>query len=169
MTVLNLSHNRIQSIPDSLFGFIHLRLLDLSYNDIENIPSIICLFPELRKLDLSHNRVSKIPASISNLKRLEKLSVSHNNIEHLPLSLGNLPNLQVLLASNNPLQTEIQEANSKELLDHLRKCFAGSVSTLPSNHISLGNSWTRVRGSVFDSSVLNAGSAQSLFEQMQVL
>ena len=38
---------------------------------------------------------------------------------------------------------------------------------LSADHVSLGNSWTRVRGSVFDSTVLNAGSAQSLFEQMQ--
>ena len=69
------------------------------------------------------------------------------------------------------------------------------MAVLPPDHISLGNPWTRTRGAVFDSSVLNSGnaglglvladhvtqilipdwshspvlsgSAQSLFEQMQ--
>ena len=168
LTVLNLSHNRIQTIPESLFGFIHLKLLDLSFNEIESVPSIICLFHELRKLDISHNKISKIPSSINNLKRLEKMNISSNSFEHLPLSLGNIPSLQVLLASNNPLPIEIREANSQDLLDHLRTCYASSLAVLPADHVSLGNSWTRVRGSVFDSTVLNSGSAQSLFEQMQV-
>ena len=108
LTVLNLSHNKITRIPDSLFGFIHLRLLDLSFNKIENVPSFISLFPDLRKLDLSHNEISKIPSSINNLKKLEKLNLSHNNISHLPLSLGNVESLQVLIARDNPLQLDIE-------------------------------------------------------------
>ena len=57
--------------------------------------------------------------------------------------------------------------DSKKLLEYLRTCYSGSVASLPADHISLGNPWTRVRGQVFDSSVLNAGSDQSLFEQLQ--
>ena len=108
LTVLNLSHNEITKIPDSLFGFIHLRLLDLSFNKIENVPSFISLFPDLRKMDLSHNQISKIPSSLNNLKKLEKLNLSHNKISHLPLSLGNLDSLQVLIARDNPLQLDIE-------------------------------------------------------------
>ena len=169
LTVLNLSHNKISSLPESIFGFIHLRLLDLSYNSLEEIPSALCSLRELRKLDLSHNIITKLPSNINQLKKLDKLNVSHNNIEHLPLSLGNIASLTVLLATENPLQLELEEdIRSEQLLTFLRKCHAGSVvAPLPSGHISLGNSWTRVRGSVFDSTVLNAGSAQSLFEQMQ--
>ena len=162
LTVLNLSHNKICKVPDSLFGFIHLRLLDLSFNKIDNVPSTISLFHDLRKLDLSHNELSKIPSSVSNLKRLEKLNVSHNKLEHLPLSLGNMPSLQVVLATANPLQQGLQEgweeAGSGPLLAFLRRCYAGSVPALPADHISLGNAWSRVRGPVFDSSVLNSGA-----------
>ena len=125
------------------------------------------LLGDLRKLDLSHNKIVKIPSSINNCKKLEKINISDNNIEHLPLSLGNLPSLQVLLATNNPLQLDIEEVTSQKLLDHLRTCYTGSLAVLPCDHISLGNSWTRTRGQVFDSTVLNAGSAQSLFEQQQ--
>ena len=172
-----MSHNKISQIPDSLFGFIHLRLLDLSFNKIEKVPSFVSLFPDLRKLDLSHNEISKIPSSINNLKKLEKLNLSKNKISYLPLSLGNLESLQVLIARDNPLQLDIkvminqdvtvdnnflhQDTSSHQLLDYLRKCYLGSVAVLPPDHISLGNSWTRSRGSVFDSSVLNSGSCHS--------
>ena len=162
LTVLNLSHNKISAVPDSIFGFIHLRLLDLSYNALEDIPTTVCCLRELRKLDLSHNKLSKIPSNINHLKKLDKLNLSHNNIEHLPLSLGNISSLHVLLATDNPLQLEFEEnISSSQLLSYLRQCWAGSVVSLPSGHISLGNCWTRVRGSVFDCSVLNAG--QQLF------
>ena len=158
LTVLNLSHNKISAIPQSIFGFIHLRLLDLSYNSLEDIPQTLSCLRELRKLDLSHNKISKVPSNINLLKKLDKLNVSHNNIEHLPLSLGNISSLQVLLATDNPLQLEFEEdISSGQLLSYLRRCWEGSVVSLPSGHISLGNNWTRVRGSVFDCSVLNAG------------
>ena len=156
LTVLNLSHNKISAVPESIFGFIHLRLLDLSYNSLEEIPPTLCSLRELRKLDLSHNTISKLP---SNINQLDKLNVSHNNIEHLPLSLGNIVSLQVLLATDNPLHLEFEEnIRSEQLLSFLRKCHAGSVvAPLPSGHISLGNNWIRARGSVFDCTVLNAG------------
>ena len=158
LTVLNLSHNKISAMPDSIFGFIHLRLLDLSYNSLEAIPLTVCCLRELRKLDLSHNKISKIPSNINHLKKLDKLNVSHNNIEYLPLSLGNISSLQVLLATDNPLQLEFEEnISSAQLLDYLRTCWAGSVVSLPAGHISRGNNWTRIRGSVFDCTVLNAG------------
>ena len=51
-----------------------------------------------------------------------------------------------------------QDASSRQLLEYLRKCYTGSVAVLPPDHISLGNSWTRTRGAVFDSSVLNSGN-----------
>ena len=158
LTVLNLSHNKISNLPESIFGFIHLRLLDLSYNGLQVIPATVCCLRELRKLDLSHNKITKIPSNINHLKKLDKLNVSHNLIEHLPLSLGNISSLHVLLATDNPLQLEFEEKiSSGQLLQYLRRCHAGSVVSLPSGHISLGNIWTRVRGSVFDCSVLNAG------------
>merc|ERR1719402_2076410 len=84
--------------------------------------------------------------------------------------MGNIPSLEVVLISDNPL-TSASTIDSKtfgtssELLEHLRSCYARSVS--PTNPMSLLNTFNRIRGSVFDSRVLNAGSAQSLFAQLQ--
>jgi len=169
LKILNLSHNKIASIPDSIFGFIHLEHLDLSFNIIELLPTSICLLEKLRKLNLSNNHLRKLPTNIDQLASLEKINLISNQLEHLPISLGNIPTLKVVLVSDNPLLSATEDADSvttsSQLLEHLRSCYARSVS--PTHPMSLINSFNRIRGSVFDSRVLNAGSAQSLFGQMQ--
>jgi len=170
LKILNLSHNRITTIPDSIFGFLHLEHLDLSFNDIETLPDGICLLENLKKLNLSNNSMRKLPKNIDQLSSLQKINLISNQLEHLPISMGNIPTLQVILISDNPLVSASTEDSksyqtSSELLEHLRSCFARSVS--PTNPMSRINTFKRVRGSVFDSRVLNAGSAQSLFGQMQ--
>jgi len=170
LKILNLSHNRIASIPDSIFGFIHLEYLDLSFNMIEILPTGICLLEKLEKLNLSNNKLRKLPTNIDQLASLQKINLISNQLEHLPISMGNIPTLKVVLISENPLISAPTEdsnsfTSSSQLLLHLRSCYARSVS--PTHPMSLINSFNRIRGSVFDSRVLNAGSAQSLFGQMQ--
>eukprot|EP00092_Neocalanus_flemingeri_P030178 GFUD01032756.1.p1 GENE.GFUD01032756.1~~GFUD01032756.1.p1 ORF type:complete len:578 (+),score=117.79 GFUD01032756.1:138-1871(+) len=168
LKMLSLSHNRIATIPDSIFGFLHMEHLDLSFNRIEVLPTGICLLNKLKKLNLSNNQLKKLPSNIDQLASLEKINLISNQLTHLPISLGNIPSLQVVLVLDNPLISTGDEnglTSSSQLLEHLRSCYARSVS--PTSPMSLNNSFNRIRGSVFDSRVLNAGSAQSLFGQMQ--
>jgi len=169
LKILNLSHNRIASIPESIFGFLHLEHLDLSFNKIETLPVGISILLKLKKLNLSNNNLKKLPTNIDQLSSLEKINLTSNQIEHLPIALGNIPTLQVILVMGNPLVSasvdENDHTSSSQLLEHLRSCYERSVS--PSSPMSLINPFKRIRGSVFDSRVLNAGSAQSLFGQMQ--
>lgn len=170
LKIMNLSHNRLLSVPDSIFGFLHLEYLDLSFNNIEALPAGISLLSKLKKLNLSNNQLRKLPSNMDQLVSLQKINLMSNQLEHLPISMGNIPSLEVVLISDNPL-TSASTVDSKtfgtssELLEHLRSCYARSVS--PTNPMSLLNTFNRIRGSVFDSRVLNAGSAQSLFGQMQ--
>lgn len=161
---LNLSHNKLLTIPDSIFGFMHLMDLNLSFNCIETLPDGICLLDKLKKLNISNNRIKRLPSNMDQLRRLVKLNLACNELEHLPISLGNIPSLKIVLIFDNPLSSSGGEDNVK-ILDHLRSCYVRSLS--PVNPLSLVNSFKRIRGSVFDSRVLNSGSAQSLFGQMQ--
>lgn len=167
---LNLSHNRISGLPDSIFGFLHLQLLDLSFNHIEELPPSICLLDNLKKLNLSNNLLKKLPANIDELISLEKINLVNNHLDHLPISLGNISTLKVLLIAQNPISLSaikdvISTTSCTRLIDHLRQCYERSRS--PTHPLSVVNCFNRTRGSVFDSRVLNAGSAQSLFGQMQ--
>ena len=48
LVTLHLAHNRLQAIPDSIFGFLHLRHLDVSHNLLTALPANIGLLEKLR-------------------------------------------------------------------------------------------------------------------------
>jgi len=156
---LNLSHNRLSSIPDSIFGFLHLRELNVSHNNLSELPPSICLLDKLRKMNASDNQIHRLPPGIEQLQSLEKLNLLNNPLLHIPLALGGLPRLSVVLAP---------PPHPRPLLPHLRACHAAAMAAKSGQDSRPQvNSFPRVRGPVFDSKILNAGSAQSLFSQMQ--
>jgi len=156
---LNLSHNRLSSIPDSIFGFLHLRELNVSFNNLSELPPSICLLDKLRKMNASDNQISRLPPGVEQLQSLEKLNLLNNPLQHIPLALGGLPRLLVVLAP---------PPHPRPLLPHLRACHAAAMAAKSGQDSRPQvNTFPRVRGPVFDSKILNAGSAQSLFSQMQ--
>jgi len=156
---LNLSHNRLSSIPDSIFGFLHLRELNVSHNNLSELPPSICLLDKLRKMNASDNQISRLPLGIEQLQSLEKLNLLNNPLLHIPLALGGLPRLTVVLAP---------PPHPRPLLPHLRACHAAAMAAKSGQDSRPQvNYFPRMRGPVFDSKILNAGSAQSLFSQMQ--
>lgn len=55
--------------------------LDLSHNKLDSIPNDLnCTMPRLRHLVLRHNHLSAIPACVFTYSSLERLDLSHNNI-----------------------------------------------------------------------------------------
>lgn len=163
LVLLNLSHNRLTSLPDSIFGFLHLRELDVSYNQLSSLPSGLCLLDKLRKFDVSHNVLSRLPSGLEQLVNLEKLNLSRNQLQYLPLTLGGLPRLSVILADD---QSPPLPAHPQPLLQHLQCCHATATASQAAAGANV-NVFPRIRGTVFDSRVLNSGSAESLFTQMQ--
>lgn len=167
LTTFNISHNKLLAIPDSIFAFIHLRDLDVSNNQLVTLPDSLTSLSNLNKLNIANNMISSLPAGIDGLVNLEKLNLSHNKLEHLPIALGNLPKLRVLLADKNELMFDLAqmcEGGAGDLIEHLRQCYQESQKgdLSPS-----ANVFGRERGAVFESKILNSGSAQSFFTQMQ--
>jgi hypothetical protein len=165
---LDLSHNLVTALPESIFGFIHLKELNLSYNQICSLPSTFTRLTSLNKLDISHNHLSCLPVDIDRLTGLEKLNISHNLLDHIPIGLGNLDKIRVLLVGRNRLPPEfkalVEAEGADNLISHLRTCFNKSKEgTLPPQ----SNLFRRERGAVFDSKILNSGSAQAFFNQIQ--
>lgn len=121
---LDLGHNFLSSIPDSVTELPSLDTLDLSHNAFDHLPSslprnIVHLFASfnqiqefpsavtrllrLRTLDLSLNEISTVPMELGRLNELETLSMSDNRITQFPFSILSLPSLKNLnLAGNEP-------------------------------------------------------------------
>ena len=81
--------------------------------------------------------------------------------QHIPLGLGGLPRLSCLLISPG------SPPHPSPLLPHLRSCHFKASGGRPSSPRPPSLPYPRQRGAVFDSKILNSGSAQSLFTQMQ--
>lgn len=62
LRVINISHNRLRFLPDTLFKDTQLEILDVSHNQISKIPDgcLSRIATTLRHLDASHNEITSI-------------------------------------------------------------------------------------------------------------
>lgn len=79
--------------------------LDLSGQKIRSIPSSIDVFENLIELNVSKNKLRKLPNTICNLTNLEFLTIDNNKIKKLPYSIGRLGNLIELNLISNKLKS----------------------------------------------------------------
>lgn len=102
LQAINLSHNELTFLPrDFAHGAKDLRYLDISFNRLTSLPESITTCTSLQLLHLTHNHISELPDSIGQLTELRKLFLSYNRLKHIPKSIGECKKLEkVRLASN---------------------------------------------------------------------
>ncbi|XP_036400835.1 leucine-rich repeat and calponin homology domain-containing protein 1-like [Megalops cyprinoides] len=100
LETLNLYHNCIKTIPDTIISLQTLTSLDLSRNQLSSLPMCLCSLP-LRVLNASNNKLGALPEAISQLKDLMELDVSCNEITALPRHIGRLKMLRELNVRRN--------------------------------------------------------------------
>ncbi|EDO27024.1 predicted protein, partial [Nematostella vectensis] len=83
LTNLNLSHNKIVVIDESLRLLPALESLDLSFNEFESLDLQEVDCPSLTQLDLSHNSIQFVSATPRDLRHLKSLILNHNNLQSL--------------------------------------------------------------------------------------
>ncbi|XP_063905507.1 protein artichoke isoform X1 [Zophobas morio] len=156
ITRLDLSYNRIESIPKKAFdettyateiqlsynlltifdqiplhNMSGLKILNVSHNSIEKIPK--GSFPklyELHTIDVSHNNLSDIFNSVfQTLFSLRTLNLSYNSLETIkPSTFGALPTLLELDLSNNRLRDIARSG--------LTRLASTRMLTLRNNHLT---------------------------------
>ncbi|XP_052414885.1 volume-regulated anion channel subunit LRRC8E-like [Carassius gibelio] len=105
LTVLKLWHNHISYIPEHISKLRALETLDLSWNKIRSLPPRLCYCTKLRHLDLSHNQLASLPSEIGILQSLQFLSLAFNSLESLPEELFSCKRLKVLALGNNSISS----------------------------------------------------------------
>lgn len=97
LRILNLSINRLSSLPRGFGAFPVLEVLDLSYNNLDEkaLPGNFFMMGNFR---LKHLFVANFEIEIKSLfaETLRALYLGDNEFEQLPPGLGNLKNLQIV-------------------------------------------------------------------------
>lgn len=135
---LGLFNCYLNSLPDSISSFKHIKKLNLRCNHLIKLPDAITKLDSLEELDLVLTDLSILPEGIKKLKKLKILHLENNSLEKLPNSIGNLEFLEELNLSNNPIKFLPKEISN---LRSLRKLwleapsifYKGALKQLPEN------------------------------------
>jgi hypothetical protein len=84
---LDLSHLRLNEIPEDISDMDFLMEIDLSYNFISIFPEMIVKMKNLHTIDISHNHLISIDFIYGEFYLLSKLDISHNFLSDIPNSL----------------------------------------------------------------------------------
>ena len=168
LNYVNLSYNKLTTLPESFGLLFHLKVVLLNNNKLRSLPQSFIHLVKLERLDLSHNGMRELPEDLGKMESLIKLNVCNNKLKHLPISLGNSETLYVILAKNNRLLTPPQSVcneGSEATIKYLQKSAApnGVVLTVKNKF----NVFPRVRGNQLQRSVSNLHSAEAQYIQTQ--
>ena len=81
-TQLDLPHQMLHTLPESIGTFTNLQLLNLSNNELSTLPESIGALSNLQFLRLNYNLLVSLPESIGGLSNLQELYLDHNRLSH---------------------------------------------------------------------------------------
>jgi Leucine-rich repeat (LRR) protein len=93
---ITLSNLMIRTFPEWVMELPNLKYLDLSYNKLESIPSDWSALKSLRILNLGNNSLKKLPKDLKLPDTIEELDLSENQLSVIPSTLADLPKLEKL-------------------------------------------------------------------------
>ncbi|XP_054263744.1 leucine-rich repeat-containing protein 15-like [Macrosteles quadrilineatus] len=135
---LNMSHNRLIHVQESLFtNWTDILILDLSSNSIQTIDqNAFKGLSSLTELYLNNNSIKVLSSNITNyLLKLKVLSITSNKLKEIePAVFDLLPSLYKLYLSNN-----IELGSDPNKLSPLKMPLSKSVLTLAIENISLAD------------------------------
>jgi Protein tyrosine and serine/threonine kinase/Leucine rich repeat len=129
LEILNLSDNRLKSLPTDL-GCLHkLKIIFLSNNDFEEVPEVLADCPNLSMVGFKSNKIRVLGENILPVD-VRWLILTDNQLERLPKSIGRLQKLQKLMLAGNQLRLLPDEMAACQNLELIRLA-ANRLESLP--------------------------------------
>ncbi|KAG6865069.1 hypothetical protein C0991_005344 [Blastosporella zonata] len=102
LTLLNISHTNLTTLSTlSLASLPHLRLLNLSHNSIRAIPESLGALALLETLQCNDNKLLALPRSIGRLGNLRRLEAHCNEITEVPAEIWGCGRLERINVTSN--------------------------------------------------------------------
>jgi hypothetical protein len=153
LTMLDLSGNRLRTLPDDLPRLRALRTLFCSNNRFETLPPVLGACPELDLAGFKANAIAQVPAEALS-PRLRWLILSDNRVEALPETLGACRRLRKLALAGNrltALPAGIAQCEALELTRLSANRFARLEDALPEGLLALPRlTWLAYAGNPFN-------------------
>ncbi|MCP4321140.1 MAG: protein kinase, partial [Alteromonadales bacterium] len=92
LEILDLSHNQLSTLPETLTQLHKLKIIFASHNCFEKLPEVLGRCKNLEMVGFKSNQITDVPGSALP-KQLRWLILTDNQIETLPGSLGERPRL----------------------------------------------------------------------------
>lgn len=148
LEVLDLSGNRLSSLPDDLPRLNRLRIIFCSNNRFTTLPAVLGRCPQLEMVGFKSNQIRRVPADALP-ERLRWLILTDNEIEALPAEIGRCGRLQKLALAGNrlgALPAEMADCTRLELL----RISANRLAALPDWLLTLPRlAWLAYAGNPF--------------------
>jgi Protein tyrosine and serine/threonine kinase/Leucine rich repeat len=145
LEILNLSDNKLRSLPADLGRLHKLKIIFLSNNDFEEVPEVLADCPNLSMVGFKSNKIRVLGENILPLN-VRWLIFTDNQLERLPKSIGHLHKLQKLMLAGNQLRSLPDEMAACQNLELIRLA-ANRLESLPSWLFSLPRlSWLAYAG-----------------------
>ncbi|WP_309732217.1 leucine-rich repeat-containing protein kinase family protein [Chamaesiphon sp. OTE_75_metabat_556] len=130
LEILNLSDNKLRSLPADLGRLHDLKIIFLSNNDFEEVPEVLADCPNLSMVSFKSNKIRVLGENVLPLN-VRWLILTDNQLERLPNSIGQLHKLQKLMLAGNQLRSLPDEMAACQNLELIRLA-ANRLESLPS-------------------------------------
>jgi Protein tyrosine and serine/threonine kinase/Leucine rich repeat len=145
LEILNLSDNRLRSLPADLGRLHKLKIIFLSNNNFEEVPEVLADCLNLSMVGFKSNKIRVLGENILPLN-VRWLILTDNQLERLPKSIGRLEKLQKLMLAGNQLRSLPDEMAACQNLELIRLA-ANRLESLPNWLFSLPRlSWLAYAG-----------------------
>uniref|UniRef100_A0A5S6L1D6 Leucine-rich repeat-containing protein 59 n=1 Tax=Xenopus tropicalis TaxID=8364 RepID=A0A5S6L1D6_XENTR len=129
---LDLSLSDLSEVPvRDLVAIPKATALDLSCNKLTSLPDDFCNLSYIVRLDLSKNQIAQLPSEFGRLVNLQHLDLLQNRIVALPVSFAQLKSLKWLDLKDNPLKPALAKVAGDCLDEKQCKECAQGVKYLP--------------------------------------
>lgn len=154
LEVLDLSNNKLSSLPQELAELKKLRIIFASNNAFEVLPEVLGVCENLEMVGFKANKIKWVPENALPAK-LRWLILTDNQIETLPKALGERPRMQKLALAGNKLTTLHDNMSQLKNLELLR-ISANNLTHCPDQLLDLPKlAWFAFAGNPFSAADLH--------------
>jgi hypothetical protein len=102
-TELELTHLKLEQLPEEMFALENLEIVTLHNNRLETLPKRLWSLTRLKRIFLDFNRLFALPDEVATLPDLQVLGLNGNRLSELPPNLWRT-NIKELFLAENPLK-----------------------------------------------------------------